>query len=234
MRVIIIDDHQSFREAFKLAITEMASVSVVGEASTAREAYALIETTQPDLVIVDLSLKDSDGIALAHELKRRRITARIMILTMHSNGLFVREALEAGAQGYAVKEQPLAEIVEAMQTCVRGDRYLSPLVHPVPGSDEQVGTGDNGDSTFLERLSRREREIATHVIRGNSSQSIATFLCISLKTVETHRAHINRKLGVHSTAELIRLAAMKGLLAGQPTTQLAIPAAQVSASNGVS
>jgi DNA-binding NarL/FixJ family response regulator len=109
-----------------------------------------------------------------------------------------------------------------MNACARGERYLSPLVQPVPESTQE---SMDGDASFLERLSRREREIATHVIRGSSSQSIATFLCISLKTVETHRAHINRKLGVHSTAELIRLAAMKGLLAGQPAQH---------ASNGVS
>jgi DNA-binding NarL/FixJ family response regulator len=222
MRVIIVDDHQTFRQSLKVALAQTASVTVVGEASSAREACTVIETTQPDLAIVDLSLKDSDGIALAYELKRRRITARLLILTMHNNGLFVREALEAGAVGYAVKDQPLAEIVEAMHTCMRGDRYLSPLVQPVPETSQET----EADSTFLERLSRREREIAQHVIRGNSSQSIATFLCISLKTVETHRAHINRKLGVHSTAELIRLAAIKGLLAGQPSP--------VHASNGVS
>jgi DNA-binding NarL/FixJ family response regulator len=213
MRIVIVDDHQSFREAFKVAVTQMASVSVVGEASSAREACDLIASKQPDLAVVDLSLKDSDGIALAHELRRRRIAARLMVLTMHSNGLFVREAMEAGASGYALKEQPLAEIIEAMQACARGDRYLSPLVRPVPGNGEEHAGNDEG--SFLERLSRREREIASHVIRGSSSQAIATALCISLKTVETHRAHINRKLGVHSTADLIRLAAMKGMLAGQ-------------------
>jgi DNA-binding NarL/FixJ family response regulator len=215
MRVIIVDDHQSFRESFKLALGQLAGFSVVGEASTAREACALVEANQPDLVVVDLSLKDSDGIALTHELKRRRVAARILFLTMHDNGLFAREALEAGADGYAVKEQPLAEIVEAMRACVRGDRYLSPLVQPVPAIDHASSADGNGETTFLGRLSRREREIASHVIRGSSSQAIASSLCISLKTVETHRAHINRKLGIHSTAELIRLAAMKGLLAGQ-------------------
>jgi DNA-binding NarL/FixJ family response regulator len=223
MRVIIVDDHESFRQSLKVALAQTdTTVSVVGEAGTAREACNLVESLQPDLAIVDLSLKDSDGIALAHELKRRRLAVHILILTMHNNGLFVREALEAGAQGYAVKEQPLAEVIEAMNACARGERYLSPLVQPVPESTQE---SMDGDASFLERLSRREREIATHVIRGSSSQSIATFLCISLKTVETHRAHINRKLGVHSTAELIRLAAMKGLLAGQPA---------LYASNGVS
>lgn len=212
MRVIIVDDHQSFREAFKVAITQMGQFSVVGEASSAREACELIDDQRPDLAVVDVSLKDSDGISLVHELRRRGSGARVMILSMHSNGLFVRQALEAGAHGYATKEQPLTEILEAMRACGSGTRYLSPLVDPVP---EVEANGASGDDGLLDRLSRREREVASLVIRGTSSQAIASCLCISLKTVETHRAHINRKLGVHSTAELIRLAAMKGLLAGQ-------------------
>jgi DNA-binding NarL/FixJ family response regulator len=218
MRVIIVDDHQSFREAFKVAITQMGQFSVVGEASNAREACALIDDQQPDLAVVDVSLKDSDGIALVHELRRRGNGARVMILSMHRNGLFVRQALEAGAHGYATKEQPLTEILEAMRACGSGTRYLSPLVDPVPESDRSVEDDDDG---MLDRLSRREREVASLVIRGSSSQAIAQCLSISLKTVETHRAHINRKLGVHSTADLIRLAAMKGLLAGQSNSAAA-------------
>src|SRR5688572_6936633 len=182
MRVIIVDDHQSFREAFKLALMQLSQFSVIGEASSAREAYDMIDSQQPDLAVVDVSLKDSDGIALAHELRRRKAPSRVMMLSMHNNGLFVRQALEAGAAGYASKEQPLTEIIEAMETCVRGDRYLSPLVAPVPASEAQ-GEADDG---LLGRLSHREREVVSLVIRGSSSQDIAGHLCISLKTVETH------------------------------------------------
>jgi two-component system response regulator NreC len=225
MRVLIVDDHRSFRDAFKLAITHLEAVTVVGEASGLREACALVEASETDLIIVDLSLDDSDGIALLHELRRRRVRVPIMVLTMHNNGLFVREALEAGANGYAVKEQPLTEIIEAMRACARGEQYISPLVRPLPSAEETASDG-NGGANFLERLSRREREIAGHVIRGRSSQDIARILCISLKTVETHRAHINRKLGVHSTGDLIRLAAIKGLLDGQVTrTETSSPSA---------
>jgi DNA-binding NarL/FixJ family response regulator len=210
MRVLIVDDHRSFRESFSLAITQMAAFSVVGEAGSVREACALVDTKQADLLVVDLSLKDSDGIALVHELKRRRIGLKVMMLTMHASSHFVREALDAGAQGYALKEQPLSEIIEAMRACARGDRYLCPLIKPAPAAANGAG-----DGSFLRLLSHREREVALHVIQGSSSQGIADSLCISLKTVETHRAHINRKLGIHSSAELIRLAAMTGLLASQ-------------------
>jgi DNA-binding NarL/FixJ family response regulator len=225
MRVVLVDDHRSFREAFKLAVAELTSVTVVGEAGSAREAIPLVHSTQPDLVVVDLCLEDWDGIALANELRRQGSTAPIMILSMHGNGLFVREALEAGVRGYAVKDQPLSEIVEAMRLCVSGQQYLSPMVRPVPGVVPGHTANANGNGeTFLQRLSQREQEIAARVIRGESSRAIAELLCISLKTVETHRGHINRKLGVHSTAELIRLAAMTGTLAWQLSSGAPDPA----------
>jgi DNA-binding NarL/FixJ family response regulator len=185
----------------------------------------LIEATKPDLAVVDISLQESDGISLVRELRRRRIDTPILILTMHGNGLFVRDALDAGAGGYALKDQPLAEVIDAMNACQRGERYLSPMVDPVPPSDRP--RSERGEPSLFARLSRREKEVAAQVIRGNSSQEIARSLCISLKTVETHRAHINRKLGVHSTAEIIRLAAQLGLLDGQPraSTAAAVEAA---------
>jgi DNA-binding NarL/FixJ family response regulator len=216
MRIVLVDDHQAFRQSFRIALWHEASISVVGEASAARQVYPLVESEKPDLVVADLMLKDTDGVSVARELTRRGVPARIMILTMHTNALFVRDAFDAGVQGYALKEQPLSEIVEAMRVSAGGDRYLSPRLGPPPiprargAATERVQAG-------IEQLSRREREIFGRIIQGLSSRDIAQSLCISLKTVETHRSHINRKLGVHSPAELIRLAALKGLLAGQAT-----------------
>jgi DNA-binding NarL/FixJ family response regulator len=216
MRVIMVDDHRSFRESFAMAVAQRGAITIVGYASGAREGCGLIEATKPDLAVVDISLQESDGISLVRELKRRRIDTPILILTMHGSGLYVRDALDAGARGYALKDQPLGEVIDAMNACQRGEQYLSPLVDPLPPSDRPASDRGEREPSLFARLSRREKEIAAQVIRGKSSQEIATSLCISLKTVETHRAHINRKLGVHSTAEIIRLAAQMGLLDGQP------------------
>lgn len=219
MRVVLVDDHQAFRESFKIALWHQASISVVGEAAGARQVYPLVEAEKPDLVVADLMLKDTDGVSVARELNRRGVSARIMILTMHGNAMFVRDAFEAGVVAYAIKEQPLAEIIEAMRMAAAGERYLSPHLGPIPlpraRGAAAAALAESGDLAGLEQLSRREREIFGRIIQGLSSRDIAQSLCISLKTVETHRSHINRKLGVHSPAELIRLAALKGLLAGQ-------------------
>ncbi len=221
MRVVLVDDHVAFRESFRIAIWHEASISVVGEASAAREVYPLVEAQKPDLVVADLMLKDTDGISVARELSRRGVATRLMLLTMHSNALFVRDAFEAGVIGYALKEQPLAEIIEAMKQVATGERYLSARLGQIPLPRARASVSERASYAGLDQLSRREREIFGRIIQGLSSREIATSLCISLKTVETHRSHINRKLGVHSPAELIRLAALKGLLAGQPTRDAA-------------
>jgi DNA-binding NarL/FixJ family response regulator len=214
MRVILVDDHQAFRDSFKIALWHEASISVVGEASSARDVYPLVEQHKPDLLVADLMLKDTDGVSVARELARRGLPVRTMILTVHANALFVRDAFEAGVQGYALKEQPLSEIIAAMKMAVGGDRYLSPRLGPIPIPRARATSSERAAYAGLDQLSRREREIFGRIIQGLSSREIASSLCISLKTVETHRSHINRKLGVHSPAELIRLAALKGLLSG--------------------
>jgi two-component system response regulator NreC len=224
MKIVLVDDHQTFRDSFRIALWHEAQISVVGEAGSAREVYGLVEAEKPDLVVADLMLNDTDGVSVARELARRGTTAKVMILTMHPNALFVRDAFEAGAMAYALKEQPLREIIEAMKLAAAGERYLAPQLGAIPllrGKGTLVEPAEPG----IDQLSRREREIFGRIIQGLSSRDIATSLCISLKTVETHRSHINRKLGVHSPAELIRLAALKGLLSGQGPRESAVSAA---------
>jgi two-component system, NarL family, response regulator NreC len=217
MRAVLLDDHQSFRESLRIALWHEASIKVVGESESARRVFAILEAEHPDLLVADLMLEDTDAISMARDLGRRGVTTPVMILTAHSNSLFVRDAFEAGIQGYALKEQPLAEIVEAMRKTAGGERYLSPRLGSAPAP--RVRTSHSPDPAVgIDQLSRREREIFCLIIQGLSSRDIAQSLCISLKTVETHRSHINRKLGVHSPAELIRLAALKGLLLTAPVT----------------
>lgn len=208
-RVILLDDHTVFLESFKIALFNDASFSVVSEASSARVVYGEIEMHKPDLLVADLMLKDTDGIAIARELKRRRLGTRILILTMHSNNVFVKDAFDAGVRGYALKDQPLAEILRAMHLVADGEQYLAPSLGVIPSSNDQRNRND-----AMASLTEREREIFCRILDGQPSREIATSLSISIKTVETHRSHINRKLGVRSPAELIRLAAFKGLLEG--------------------
>jgi DNA-binding NarL/FixJ family response regulator len=214
MKILLVDDHRAFRDSLRIALWHEAGISVAGEASSAREVYPLIEAHQPDLVVADLMLADTDGVSMVRDLFRRGTTAKVMILTMHANDLFVRDAFEAGVLAYALKEQPLSEIIEAMWLANAGQRYLAPKLGPVPIGRGKVTVAQPAEDG-IDQLSRREREIFGRIIQGLSSRDIASSLCISLKTVETHRSHINRKLGVHSPAELIRLAALKGLLSGQ-------------------
>ncbi len=194
----------SFRESFSVALWHKAKIQVVGEASSARDAVPTIERTHPDLVLVDFALKDSDGISFIRDLRRRRIQTRTMVFSAHTAPASVREAFAAGAAGYASKEDSLAELVAGMQICLTA-RYLSASLGEIPAATDDSQEG-------IDALSNREREVFLRIIQGASGQAMAESLCISLKTVETHRLHINRKLGTRGAADLIRLAAAKGLL----------------------
>ena len=213
MRVVLVDDHRVFLDSFRIALAQQSSIEVVGQAATAPEGRQLAERLEPDLLVLDLMLGDTDAVAFTRDLRRREIAAKIMILSVHDNSLFVRDALDAGAQGYALKDQPLAEVVEAMRVVEAGGRYLAPALGPLPAPRNGSGAGKLGRRP-PDRLSHREREIFGLIVQGHSSRDIAGSLAISLKTVETHRAHINKKLGVRSPAELIRVAALQGLLGG--------------------
>jgi DNA-binding NarL/FixJ family response regulator len=212
MRVVLVDDQQSFRDSMQIALWHEAQISIVAHGSTARQMYPVIDSTKPDLVVVDIVLRDTDGISAVRELNRRGYPGRTLILTTQSSTLFVHDAFRAGADGYALKGQPLSEIIEAMRVAGSGSRYVSPQISTTPEVPASNGHGGDDGSFGFERLSPREREVFCRIIQGDSSRDIARSLCISLKTVETHRLHINRKLGVHSPGELIRFAALAGLV----------------------
>lgn len=210
MRVVLVDDHALFREAFhELLSVSAPQVRVVGESPDARGAVALAQSLRPDLIVMDVLLQGTNGIAATRELRRVGYEGHVLVLTSAREPSFVSDALAAGAQGYALKEQNIAEVVLAIQIVSQGGRYVAPrFEHSVP---EGVAKAE-GVPSVTEELSPREREIFNLVIAGHSNQGIATELFISIKTVETHRSRINRKLRVHSTAELIRLAALHGLV----------------------
>lgn len=217
MKLVLVDDHLVFRESLRIALSTCAGFDVVGEAKTAREACALVESTRPDLLVTDLLLEDTDGISLVRELRRRGSSVPTLVLTRLAQADFVRDALAVGVRGYALKDEGLDTLIAAMRGVAQGQPYLSPGVQEVSSTSAEgtteapVAAGANV-AGLLGPLTKREREVFGRVLEGFSNREIAQTLCISLKTVETHRFRINRKLGVHSTAELIRVAAGAGLV----------------------
>jgi DNA-binding NarL/FixJ family response regulator len=206
IHLILADDHPLFREGLRAVLDADPEFLVVGEAADANSALELVAAKRPRVVIVDITLPGSSGIELTREIVKRSPDSRVLVLTMHSRAELAAEAFAAGARGYALKTELPAQIVEAVRAVARDDVYLSPAI-----PSAVLGGSSSGVDPILD-LSPREREIFDLAVRGFSNDNIARELQISIKTVQTHRAKINHKLGVHSTGELVRFAAKRGLL----------------------
>jgi two-component system response regulator NreC len=207
VRIALVDDHTVFREAFAAAIERQEGLSVVGQAEDARRAYALCDRARPHLVVLDIKLPGSSGIVAARELARREPAPRVLMLSGLEEPEYAAQAMEAGAHGYALKSQPLEDILQAIRAVARGETYVAPQLVGL----DLTSAGRRAVGAF-DGLSQREREVFELLVRGRSNPQVASELCISPKTVETHRAHIMRKLGLHSIVELVRFAARHQLL----------------------
>jgi DNA-binding NarL/FixJ family response regulator len=206
IQLVLLDDHPLFREGLRAVLDADPEFHVVGEASNAESALALVADKRPHVVIVDITLPGSSGIELTREVVKRSPDSRVLVLTMHSRPELAAESFGAGARGYALKTELPGQIVEAVRSVARGEVYLSPAI------PRAVLDGSTSGLDPIHGLSPREREIFDLAVRGFSNDNIARELQISIKTVQTHRAKINHKLGVHSTGELVRFAAKRGLL----------------------
>jgi len=216
VRVLVVDDHHLFRVGLRSVVASDPSIVVAGEASSCKEAFELIDQLNPDVVTLDVTLPDADGTATAKEMLRRWPNLKLLMLTMHGSHYFVSQSLAAGAKGYALKEQTPSEILQAIKTVSRGETYLAPQIPPelAQSATPSGRARAQAEKGPLDTLSPRERAIFDLIVRGHTNSSMAETLQISIKTIETHRAHINKKLRVHSTGELIRLAALHGLVHG--------------------
>lgn len=205
-RILIVDDHPIVRDALASLLAEKPDLQVVGVAASVRETLSLLESCHADLLLADLSLEDGNAIELVRAVRRLRLKTRVLIMTAFRDEFSASEALSAGVGGYLLKEQPTQDLLAAIDTVARGGTYISPIISARLRPDTP-GDDDGG----LNRLSRREREIFRLVVAGRGSKEIASKLFISIKTVDTHRTNINRKLGVRTTASLIRFAAAHGI-----------------------
>jgi two-component system, NarL family, response regulator NreC len=211
--VVLIDDHKLFREGLRALLARQPDLEVVGEAADASEAYGVVHDRDPDVVVVDIALTGASGISITRELRRARTDRKILMLSMYMNEEFVADALDAGALGYVGKDQPSDDLVSAIRAVAHGQSYLAPRLSKLVVDDYlRMKRGEEGPRGPLDPLSNREREVLELLLLGHSNESVAHQLCISRRTVETHRAHIFQKLGLKSVAELFRFAARHSLL----------------------
>ena len=212
LRIVLVEDHAIIREGLHSLFSSEKDIEVIAEAEEGRSALRLVENLRPDLVVTDLSMPQMDGIDLIATLKKQNPKIRVIALTVHRNDEYVLAALKAGADGYILKEANYSELITAARTALRGKHYLSP---EISGNLIQVYLeGEKGPrkKSPLETLSRREREIVSLIADGQTNKGIADRLCISVKTVETHRYKIMTKLNVHNAAALITVALERGLI----------------------
>ncbi len=204
LRLLLVDDHPMFRAGFALRVSE--EFTVVGEAGDAVEALEVATRCQLDVAIIDVFLPVMSGVSLASELRRVQPSCKILGLSGHDEPSLIANLLHAGANGFAMKTQPVLEILDAIRTVARGVRYLPPSAsHDAIGL--AIATTDTG---VLGRLTVREREVFELVIRGHSNSSISGLLGISPRTVETHRLRASHKLATHTLADMMRVNATSG------------------------
>jgi two-component system response regulator NreC len=208
IRVLIVDDHAVVRAGLKLLVDAEEDLEAVGEAGSAREAVFEARTTKPDVVLMDVMMPEQSGLKVVPQLVKEHPEATVLVLSMQDDPRYVREAFEAGASGYVLKEAADAELVAAIRDVAAGGRY----VHPELGARLVAAETAERRRAEEDPLSDREREVLRLLALGHTNQEIAKELYISVRTAETHRAHIMQKLRLSSRAELVRYALSEGLL----------------------
>ncbi len=206
LKVLIVDDHAVVRTGLRLLLDTQPDMKTVGEAGSVDEAIAEARAHEPDLVLLDLTMPGRPGIQAMPELLRDHPNLKVMILSMEDDPRYVREAFAAGARGYLLKEAVANEVVGAIREVASGGRY----VHPELGA-RLIETEQASESSGESPLSEREREVLALLALGHTNHEIAKKLFISVRTAEAHRAHIMKKLGLQTRAELVRYAIANGL-----------------------
>lgn len=209
--ILLVDDHAVLRSGLRLLLDAQPGLQVVGEASDAQEALELAAEVQPDLVLLDLTLPRMDGIATLPLLRKLLPDARVLVLTMHDDEGYLRQAFRAGAAGYVLKKAADAELIAAVRAVMRGENYVHPAMTRALLDDLLPPAPANSDPWAS--LSDREREVLVLVARGYTAAEIGAQLNLSPKTIETYRLRCMEKLSMRSRAALVQFALAHGLLA---------------------
>ncbi|HTX15730.1 MAG TPA: response regulator transcription factor [Candidatus Baltobacteraceae bacterium] len=207
VRILIVDDHDLMRRGIKALLQSHAGWEVVGEAHTGREAVTKAEELKPDVVILDISMPDLNGIEAARRIRKSSPNTEVLILSVHYSDQLIRDILEAGVRGYIVKSDSDRDLIIAVETLANHKPFFTPRATEVILSNfNGARPGNDLPESVRDRLTSREREIVQLLAEGKSSKEVASSLCISVKTAETHRANIMRKLQLHTVTDLVRYA----------------------------
>lgn len=209
VRILLADDHSLFRAGVRGLLKSFGGFEIVGEAEDGREAVALAQQQQPDVLLMDVGMPGLNGIEAAERVRALAPATRVIILSMHTGEEHVLRALKAGATGYVLKDAQPEELERSLRQVARGEPYLSPAVSKYVFQSYAHG---GPPRTALERLTPRQREVLQLIAEGYTTKAVASRLSVSVKTVETHRAQLMERLGIRDVPGLVRFAVRRGLI----------------------
>lgn len=211
-RIVLAEDHTILREGLRALLSSRPHFQIVGEAEDGRDAIRCVGENHPDLILMDLSMPKMNGLEAIKEIKKQNPDTRVIVLTVHKTEEYILAALQAGADGYVLKDATHMELEMAISNVLKGKRFLSPgISEKIIGGYLEGRTAVKTKSAW-DTLTQREREILKLIAEGNKNKEIADYLCISLKTVEKHRTNLMKKLDLHNVASLTAFAMEKGLI----------------------
>ena len=211
IKVLVADDHTILRQGIKSLLDNQEGIEVIGEAKDGREALRIIEETLPDVILMDIAMPGLNGLEATRRIKKKFPRMKVLVLTMYTNEEYIFQILNAGANGYLVKETAFQDLISAIKAVYKNEAFMSPSISKKVINSYIKRAQDDEEKT-CEILTTREREILQLIAEGNSSKKIAEALFISPKTVETHRTHIMDKLNIHNRTGLVKYAIRKGIV----------------------
>ena len=211
LNVLLVEDHTLVRSGIRALLESAPGLAVVGEAANGRRAVEMVGQLKPELVLMDVTMPELNGIDAARQIRVAHPDTRVLILSMHEDRQYVFESLKAGANGYVLKAAAFQDLLGAIQTVMAGKNYISPALADTVMNDYVRRAKGEGKDSDLHRLSAREREVLQLIAEGKSSGEVGELLGISVRTVDTHRHNIMTKLEIHSIAGLTKFAIRHGL-----------------------
>jgi DNA-binding NarL/FixJ family response regulator len=202
--ILIADDHAMIRDGLKTLLGQFPSYAIVGEAPSGKQALEMYETLNPDLLILDISMPDINGMEVLKEILQRHVAARIIIFSMYDGEDYISRCMELGVRGYVIKNESSEELVQAVRIVLAGNTYFSRHVQDVIFKKYSMNMGRKKQREEMIKLTQREIEIVKLISEGLTSQQMADKLFISPRTVETHRANLMKKVGVRNAIELVK------------------------------